>query len=115
MTTRSLIIEPAENARIPRNTPAEIMGIAFSGGYNIREVIVSVDGGKTWNEAKLGKDMGRCAWIQWKYPWRPYKPQKYTLMAKATNSVGESQPFEGLWNPGGYLWNKVEKTEVVVI
>jgi len=115
MTTRSLIIEPAENLQIPRNTPVEIMGIAFSGGYSIREVIVSVDGGRTWEEAELGKDMGRYAWIQWKYRWRPYKPQKYTLMAKATNSVGESQPFEGLWNPGGYLWNKVEKTEVVVI
>ena len=115
MTTRSLIIEPAENLQIPRNTPVEIMGIAFSGGYSIREVIVSVDGGRTWEEAELGKDMGRYAWTQWKYLWRPDKPQKYTLMAKATNSVGESQPFEGLWNPGGYLWNKVEKTEVVVI
>jgi DMSO/TMAO reductase YedYZ molybdopterin-dependent catalytic subunit len=115
MTTRSLIIEPAENAQIPRDKPVEIIGIAFSGGYGIREVIVSVDGGRTWEEAELGKDMGRYAWIQWKYPWKPTKPQKYTLMAKATNSVGESQPFEGLWNPGGYLWNKVEKTEVVVL
>jgi DMSO/TMAO reductase YedYZ molybdopterin-dependent catalytic subunit len=115
MTTRSLIVEPADKAQIPRNKPAEIRGIAFSGGYRIREVIVSVDGGRTWKETELGKDMGRYAWIQWKYSWRPYKPQKYTLMAKATNSIGESQPIEGLWNPSGYLWNKVEKTEVTVV
>jgi hypothetical protein len=35
-------------------------------------------------------------------------------MAKATNSIGESQPFESLWNPAGYMWNKVESVEVVV-
>jgi hypothetical protein len=59
--------------------------------------------------------MGRYSWIQWFYNWKPERPGTYTLMSKATNSIGESQPFEGLWNPAGYLWNKVEKTEVVVM
>jgi sulfite dehydrogenase len=114
MTTRSLIIEPAAGASVTVNQPVEIKGIAFSGGYSIKDVIVSTDGGKTWREAKLGRDMGRYSWIQFSYPWRPTKPGAYTLMAKATNSIGESQPFEGLWNPGGYLWNMVQKNEVVV-
>jgi sulfite dehydrogenase len=114
MTTRSLIIEPAKGASIKVNQLAEIKGIAFSGGYSIKDVIVSIDGGKTWREAKLGRDLGRYSWIQFSYPWRPAKPGKYTLMAKATNSIGESQPFEGLWNPSGYLWNMVQKNEVVV-
>lgn len=114
MTTRSLIIDPAEKTQIKVNMPVEIMGIAFSGGYSIRDVVVSTDGGKTWKEAKLGQDKGRYSWIQWFYPWKPTKPGEYTLMARATNSIGESQPFEGLWNPAGYLWNKIEKTEVVV-
>ncbi|OGP53944.1 MAG: oxidase [Deltaproteobacteria bacterium RBG_13_52_11] len=114
MTARSLIIEPAKGASIKVNQPAEIKGIAFSGGYSIKEVIVSTDSGKTWREAKLGRDLGRYSWIQFSYPWRPAKPGKYTLMAKATNSIGESQPFEGLWNPSGYLWNMVQKNEVAV-
>jgi sulfite dehydrogenase len=114
MTTRSLIIEPAAKSSLKVNQLAEIKGIAFSGGYSIKEVIVSIDGGKTWHEAMLGRDLGRHAWIQFSYPWRPTKPGKYTLMAKATNSIGESQPFEGLWNPSGYLWNMVQKNEVVV-
>jgi sulfite dehydrogenase len=114
MTTRSLIIEPAAKSSLKVNQLAEIKGIAFSGGYSIKEVIVSIDGGKTWHEAKLGRDLGRYSWIQFSYPWRPAKPGKYTLMAKATNSIGESQPFEGLWNPSGYLWNMVQKNEVVV-
>jgi DMSO/TMAO reductase YedYZ molybdopterin-dependent catalytic subunit len=114
MTTRSLIIEPAGDTRLPLNKPCEVVGIAFSGGYGIRDVTVSVDGGKTWKEAELGKDMGRYAWIQWRYPWRPNRPGTYSLMARATNSVGESQPLDSLWNPAGYLWNKIEKTEVRV-
>ena len=114
MDTRSLVIDPAEGTRIKVNEPVEIMGVAFSGGYSVRDVAVSLNGGKTWGEAKLGQDRGRHSWIQWFFPWRPAAPGRYAIMARATNSVGESQPFEGLWNPAGYLWNKIEKTEVIV-
>jgi DMSO/TMAO reductase YedYZ molybdopterin-dependent catalytic subunit len=114
MTTRSLIVIPEDKAKVKANRPYEIMGIAFSGGYSITQVVVSVDEGRTWKEARLGQDKGRYSWVQWFYPWKPAKPGRYTLMAKATNSIGESQPFEGLWNPAGYLWNKVEKVQVVV-
>ncbi len=114
MDTRSVIVEPVEGARLGANGPVEIMGIAFSGGYSIRDVIVSVDGGKTWKEARLGEDKGKYSWIQWFYLWKPEKPGKYTIMARATNSIGESQPFESLWNPSGFMWNKIEKIEVVV-
>jgi DMSO/TMAO reductase YedYZ molybdopterin-dependent catalytic subunit len=114
MTTRSLIIDPSDKKSISANKPVEVMGVAFSGGYGIKDVIVSVDGGKTWNEARLGGDKGKYSWVQFFYPWKPSKPGKYTLMARATNSIGESQPFDSLWNPSGYLWNKIEKINVIV-
>lgn len=114
MTTRSLIINPEEGSGLKVNKPVDIMGIAFSGGYRIKDVVVSVDGGRNWGQARLGRDLGKYSWIQWSYPWRPKKPGAYTLMAKATNSIGESQPFESLWNPSGYLWNKIEPLAVVV-
>jgi sulfite dehydrogenase len=114
MTTRSLIIEPALKSAVKINKPVEIKGIAFSGGYGIKEIIVSIDGGTSWRKAKLGRDLGKYSWILFSFPWRPTRRGKYTLMAKATNSIGESQPLEGLWNPSGYLWNPVEKHEVMV-
>lgn len=114
MTTRSLIIEPENGAALKLGRTLRISGIAFSGGYSIKDVIISVDGGKTWHQTELGRDLGRYSWIQWYYNWRPSKPGKYILMAKATNSIGESQPFESLWNPSGYLWNKIERVEVTV-
>ncbi len=114
MSTRSLVVEPPAGARLAAGRETEIMGIAFSGGYGIRDVAVSVDGGATWREARLGKDLGRHSWIQWRLPWRPEKAGTYRIMARATNAVGESQPFEGLWNPAGYRWNKIEAIDVTV-
>jgi DMSO/TMAO reductase YedYZ molybdopterin-dependent catalytic subunit len=114
MNTLSLIVEPGEGEKLKVNKPVEITGIAFSGGYNIREVIVSVDGGKNWTQAKLGKNLGKYSWLQWTYSWKPAKKGSYTLMAKATNEIGESQPSpqDKLWNPSGYMRNNVEPVTV---
>jgi hypothetical protein len=114
MNTKSVIVHPGNGAALEVNRDIETMGIAFSGGYPIREVTVSLDRGKTWETARLGRDLGRYSWIQWFHSWRPDEPGRYTIMAKATNSIGESQPFESLWNPAGYMWNKVEGVEVIV-
>jgi hypothetical protein len=114
MNTRSLILEPEDGAHLNLKKPVRMMGIAFSGGYSIKDVIVSVDGGKNWREAKLGREEGRYSWIQWFYSWMPSKPGRYVLMARATNIIGESQPFESLWNPAGYMWNKIEKVGITI-
>jgi len=114
MNTRSLIIEPSQGNRLPIGKEVAISGLAFSGGYGIKDVVVSVDGGKTWKEAKLGKDLGKYSWVQFTLPWKPSQKGKYTLMARATNSIGESQPFDLQWNPSGYMLNTIEKIDVTV-
>ncbi len=114
MDTRSFIVEPEEGASLKVNTMVDLKGIAFSGGYGIRDVLLSFDSGKTWYETKLGKDMGKYSWIQWSYPWHPRKKGKYTLMARATDNNGESQRFEARWNPAGFMRNVVEKVTVNV-
>jgi len=112
--TRSFIVEPADGAALKRNKAVEVSGIAFSGGYGVRDVILSVDGGRTWNETKLGKDLGKYSWRQWTYTWHPKEAGRYTLLVRATDTIGESQPFEPLWNPAGFMRNNVEKIEVTV-
>ncbi len=112
--TRSFIVEPSDGTTLKVNRPVQIMGMAFSGGYGIRDVIVSTDNGKTWNETNLGKDLGKYAWRQWTYTWHPKKSGKYTLMVKATDSIGESQPFDSLWNPAGFMRNNIETIKVTV-
>jgi sulfoxide reductase catalytic subunit YedY len=115
MNTRSLVVDPVSGAKLPFGREVEIFGIAFSGGYGISEVTVSVDGGQNWHRTTLGRDLGKYSWIQWKYTWQPIKPGKYAIMARAVDSTGGSQPFEQLWNPAGYMWNKVETIDVTVI
>jgi hypothetical protein len=39
---------------------------------------------------------------------------KYTLMARATNAAGQSQPLSQEWNPSGYLWNVAQPIDVEV-
>jgi DMSO/TMAO reductase YedYZ molybdopterin-dependent catalytic subunit len=114
MNTRSLVVEPVSGAKLPFGHEVEVFGIAFSGGYGIREVTVSVDGGESWHRASLGRDLGKYSWIQWKYAWQPASPGKYAIMARAVDSIGNSQPFEQLWNPAGYMWNKVDSIDVTV-
>jgi len=114
MNTRSLILEPSSGNKIPVNKEVEIFGLAFSGGYGIKEVVVSMDGGMTWKTAKLWKDLGKYSWIHWSLPWRPTKKGNYTLMAQATDTIGGSQPIDPLWNPSGYMRNNIETVDVTV-
>lgn len=114
LTTRSLIVTPGPDSVVAANRPVEVTGLAFSGGYGIRDVLLSVDGGRSWEEAKLGEERGKYSWTQWSYTWKPSAPGPHVLMARATDRIGGSQPLDSIWNPAGYLWNKIEKTEVVV-
>ena len=114
MNTRSLIVEPVPGSLFRVGKVQEIKGLALSGGYGVRDVTVSVNGGQTWHEAVLGQDLGQYSWRQWSYSWKPETPGKYVVMARATDRIGGSQPFESLWNPSGYMWNKIETVEVTV-
>jgi len=43
----------------------KLKGIAFDGGKGIKEVAVTIDGGKTWTPARLGKDLGKYSFREW--------------------------------------------------
>jgi len=114
MTTRSLIVDPAGGSEVAAGKPVGITGIAFSGGYGVRDVLVSTDGGNVWEESRLGPDKGRYSWRQFFFSWRPEKPGKYTLLSRVTDGIGGSQPLDSLWNPSGFMQNRIEKVEVTL-
>ena len=90
-----------------------ISGTAWSNSSPVTRVDVSVDGGQTWKQAKLGKDHSQYAWRLWELDWKA--PQgKHTLIARATNAAGQTQPLNEEWNPSGYLWNVAQKVDVEV-
>jgi len=90
-----------------------ISGTAWSNTSPVERVDVSLDGGQSWKPAKLGKEKGQYAWRLWQLDWKAAEGA-YTLMARATNAAGQTQPLEQQWNPSGYLWNAVQRVNVQV-
>jgi len=109
-TVRSFITSLRDGAKLRPGRTA-LKGIAFDGGKGIKEVAVSIDGGKTWTAAKLGKDLGKYSFREWKLPLK-LAAGAYELKVRATNNAGDTQPMEPTWNPAGYLRNVVETVRV---
>jgi DMSO/TMAO reductase YedYZ molybdopterin-dependent catalytic subunit len=112
MTVRSFITSLQDGIKVPGGQDQLIKGIAFDDGSGIKRVLFSSDGGKTWADAKLGKDHGKYSFREWQAPFKPTKGQSYELMSLAINQNGESQRFTPQWNPPGYLRNVVETVRV---
>jgi DMSO/TMAO reductase YedYZ molybdopterin-dependent catalytic subunit len=108
---RSFITSVLDGGKIKAGEAA-LRGIAFDGGYGITDVAVSADDGKTWRSASLGEDLGKYSFREWKLT-MPLAAGEHTLMVRATNRIGQSQPLEPLWNPAGYMRNVVERTKIV--
>jgi hypothetical protein len=91
-----------------------LRGIAFSGYGSIKKVEVSADNGTSWLDARLEQDAGDYSFRLWSLEWSPKISGRYQIAVRATDTNGNVQPDEGVWNPGGYLWNKIERQEIVV-
>ena len=110
---RSFLTSHAEGAQVETGKTVPLKGIAFDGGHGIREVLVSTDGGSTWKEAELGRDLGKYSFREWKSEFTPKKGGKYPVQVRAINRIGQTQPAEALWNPAGYMRNVVETINLI--
>jgi len=114
MPVRSFIITPDGSGKIPAKLPVRLRGVTFSGYGRVVRVGVSTDEGKNWHDARLGEDLGPYSFRTWEYRWTPERAGRYTLAVRAADEKGSVQPDEGVWNPGGYLWNRIERQEIVI-
>jgi len=112
---RSFITSLADGAPVKLGENITVRGLAFDGGYGIRQVLFSEDDGRTWREAELGNDLGKYSFRQWTIPLEAKKAGPLVLKVKATNRIGQSQPMEPLWNPAGYMRNVVETVHVTAL
>src|SRR5215470_3303827 len=94
MQVKAEIARPAEGEPVPANTSVRVRGAAWACDAEIAKVELSTDGGATWNEATLVGESKSNAWRLWQFDWKtPSKPGKQTLMARATDSLGRTQPL----------------------
>jgi DMSO/TMAO reductase YedYZ molybdopterin-dependent catalytic subunit len=114
MPVKSLITAPQSGARVAANQPFEVRGHAWAGDLAVAAVETSVDFGATWQPAALAAPANRLAWQRWRAQIRVPSPGYYELWARATDTLGRSQPMlvPG-WNPKGYLNNATHRIAVM--
>jgi len=94
--------------------PYLIRGAAWTGaaGGRVAGIDVSVDQGRKWSPARLTGPATPFGWRLWEFSWTPAREQRYTLLARARDTSGDTQPLAQEWNPSGYLWNVVARVDV---
>src|SRR5207248_480164 len=115
MQVKAEIARPAEGETVPANTSVCVCGAAWACDAEITKVELSFDGGATWNETKLLGESNSNAWRLWEFTWQtPSQSEKQTLIARATDSLGRTQPSHRAPDRGTYMINHVLPIQVEV-
>ena len=97
------ILVPGDDAEISAG-PLTIRGWALAGdGRSVARVDVSLDDGRTWQQANLEPAISRWAWRQWSITVET-QPGPLSVTARAWDDTGVTHPESpaSLWNPRGY-------------
>jgi DMSO/TMAO reductase YedYZ molybdopterin-dependent catalytic subunit len=104
MNVKSWINSPLGDAPVSAGT-VQITGVAFAGAHSVKRIEISTDGGQNWVEARFfGPDLGRFAWRQFVLPVE-LREGNYTLVSRATDTAGNTQPVDRVENERGYGHN----------
>jgi sulfane dehydrogenase subunit SoxC len=91
MPPKSVILRPALGQQMPGKGYYEITGLAWSGGGAIRRVEVSVDGGRSWKDAKLQEPVLRLAHTRFRFNWS-WNGEETVILSRCTDERGTVQP-----------------------
>ena len=91
MGVKSVITTPSAVMKLKGKGFYEISGIAWTGSGKIRRVEVSVNGGKSWNEAMLQAPILDKCLTKFSMAWN-WNGEEAVLMSRAYASNGEVQP-----------------------
>jgi hypothetical protein len=119
MAPRALAIPPGipdfhSRERFVEAGSCVVRGRAWSGWAAVEAVEVSADGGTTWAEAVIERDVDSpWAWCAWTYEWHATRG-RHELSIRARDEAGNEQPVDAEWNVGGYGNNAVHRVVVNV-
>jgi DMSO/TMAO reductase YedYZ molybdopterin-dependent catalytic subunit len=87
-----------------------IAGIAFAGNVGISKVEVSMDGGNSWQEARMKRPISINSWVLWYIEWNPESQGTHTISIRATDGTGKIQPvgFHEPFPDGSSGYNMIE-------
>lgn len=103
MAPKSWVTSPAPDSGPIKAGRVQIRGVAMGGTEAAAKVDVSLDGGKTWQPAKLvGPDLGKYAWREFVLP-ATLSPGVYAVACRTTDTAGRMQEDVSMDNAAGYL------------
>ena len=91
MEAKSIITAPSGGQKLGNKGFCEITGIAWSGKGKITRVDVSVDDGKTWQQATLQNPVLTKALTRFRLPWN-WNGEPAVIQSRATDETGYVQP-----------------------
>ncbi len=115
LEVKAEIARPALREVVPAGSIYRVHGAAWGGEVGVSKVEVSADGATSWQPAQLMGPATKYGWRLWEYHWRtPAEPGFYTLMARATDGRGRTQPSTRDSHRGTYMISHVQPIEVEV-
>ena len=111
---KSIITHPIPSTEY---TPGRIniLGAAYAGEKRVEKVEISTDSGQTWHLASFIGPNEPYAWRQWQYSWEVTQKGDYTIMARASDIDGNTQPMNANWNALGYMNNGIYEHRVEIV
>lgn len=114
MVPRAFVTNMADGASVMAHSPFFVRGLAMGGASGVARVDLSMDGGASWHAAPLGTDEGKYSFRLWNATIPALKPGGYRLAVRCTNSKGETQVADPIWNPSGFMRSAIESIAVRV-
>jgi DMSO/TMAO reductase YedYZ molybdopterin-dependent catalytic subunit len=111
---KAILAKPGLQEVIPSGKPFRIFGAAWAGERPVAKVEMSLDGGKSWNGAKLLGDAKPFQWVLWEYAWENPAKGEASLVARATDDLGTTQPATRDADRRTYMINHLVPTTVTV-
>src|SRR5262245_39019320 len=114
MQPKAIIARPSLHEVVAAGQPCRLFGAAWAGERAIGKVEVSVDGGKTWSGAKLLGEARPVQWVLWGYVWEKPSRGNASLVARATDDEGRTQPATRDPDHRTYMINHLVPVPVIV-
>ncbi|MFC7344264.1 sulfite oxidase [Saccharopolyspora griseoalba] len=114
LAVNSAILTPDDGAVLPAG-PTAVTGYALSGDdRGIARVDISLDGGRSWQQADLDEPLSPWSWTPWRIT-LDLPPGDVEIIARAWDTSAAVQPEHEapLWNPKGYFnnaWSRINLT-----